>query len=178
MKKLIAALYIACLAGASPALADIDAAIAAREGDMMKLVFHETPQEVSTAEFTLADEAGTATLADYKGRVVLLNFWATWCAPCRAEMPILQQLYETYRDDGLRIVAVNAGEAPDVVRAWVEALGLNYDIARDDSRRIEGAYRLTGWPTTFMISPQGIITHKFLGPVSEEDLRAALAPFL
>ena len=92
MTRLIAALYMALAALATPALADVDAAIAARTGDMKKLVFHTAPKSTTSAAFDLADDAGKATLADYTGRVVLVNFWATWCAPCRKEMPDLAKL--------------------------------------------------------------------------------------
>ena len=109
-------LYLALLAGANTAAADTaDTATleALREGDMKKLVFHSDPQPVSEAAFELADGAGTATLADYRGRYVLLNFWATWCAPCEREMPSLGALQTSRGGDAFKVITISVDEPED-----------------------------------------------------------------
>jgi cytochrome c biogenesis protein CcmG, thiol:disulfide interchange protein DsbE len=117
-------------------------------------------------------------LAASPGGPVLVNFWATWCVPCAVEMPELQTLYQQHQSDGLRILAVNMGEPPAAVRAWGRELGLTYDLLIDQDEAVARLYRLRAQPSTFVISPRGIITHIYHGPASEEQLRAALSPYL
>lgn len=116
------------------------------------------------------------TLTTLQGAPVIINFWATWCQPCLAEMPILQQVYERYRDSGLRVLAVNLGESPQVIRQWQERLGLTYDMIIDEDQTVAALYHLRGQPSTYIVTPNGIITHIFFGPVSESMLEAALHP--
>jgi len=117
-------------------------------------------------------------LADLSGSPVVLNFWATWCAPCRVEMPALQQLHEDYHEAGLRVLGINTGETARAVQRWRDALKLEFDLLLDTSQVTAALYRLRGYPTTYVVSPAGVITHVFHGPVSADSLRAALAPFL
>lgn len=116
-------------------------------------------------------------LDDLRGQAVLLNFWATWCEPCRVEMPILQAIAARHSNN-VRVVAVNLGETPDAVRAWADDLGLTFDLALDQSGRIAALYRLRGQPSTYVLSPAGTITHIYYGPATESALLAALAPFM
>jgi cytochrome c biogenesis protein CcmG/thiol:disulfide interchange protein DsbE len=98
------------------------------------------------------------------GEVVLLNIWATWCEPCRVEMPSMQRLHEAYADSGLRIVAVSIDEAsPDVVRNFRREYGLTFSILQDRSRAIERTYQTTGVPESFVISRDGRIVKKVIG---------------
>jgi len=113
-------------------------------------------------------------LSDLRGAPVIINFWATWCEPCRVEMPILQMLYEARKNDGLRILAINLGETPDAIRDWRDALGLTYDMLVDEHQSVAALYRLRGQPSTYIVSPNGIITHIFYGPASERALTTAL----
>ncbi len=105
------------------------------------------------------------TLADYKGKVVLLNIWATWCLPCRVEMPSIEQLYKTYGPMGLQVVAVSVDEyvGTDSVRAFADNFGLTFDVLHDPQYRIEKAYQTTGYPETFIIGPDGVIRRKWIG---------------
>ena len=117
------------------------------------------------------------SLDDLRGTPVIINFWATWCVPCRVEMPELQRLYEDYEERGLRILAVNLGESPDVIEPWVREMGLTFDIVLDPEQNVAAMYRLRGQPSTFVISPEGIIDHISYGPVTMETLRAQIGAY-
>lgn len=109
---------------------------------------------------------GTATksLADYKGQVVLLNVWATWCAPCRVEMPSIENLYQEFAPQGLKVVAISIDEAgPDVVREFVRERGLSFEILLNPSRSIERIYQTTGVPESFVLNRDGVIVKKVIG---------------
>jgi len=110
-----------------------------------------------------------ATLADYRGRVVLLNLWATWCEPCRVEMPSLERLSRKLGSSGFAVVAVSIDEDGDsVVAAFARDLGLTFDILHDQTGAMKQAYQATGVPETWVISPDGVIIKKVIGP-SEWD---------
>ena len=103
----------------------------------------------------------TTTLDDYQGEVVLLNLWATWCAPCEREMPDMQRLHELLGPKGLKIVAVSVDAAePGQVLAWAQERGLTFDILHDRSGRTERAYQTTGLPESFILDRDGVIIRK------------------
>jgi peroxiredoxin len=100
----------------------------------------------------------------YGGQVTLVNIWATWCIPCRAEMPAMQQLYDQLKDRGFRIAAVSIDEGSiEDVQGFVNELGLTFDIFHDRSREIEDAYQTTGVPESFLVNREGIIVRKQIG---------------
>jgi peroxiredoxin len=104
------------------------------------------------------------TLADFKGQVVLLNVWATWCEPCKVEMPSMEQLQREMGPRGLKIVAVSIDEGgADVVRQFVSAFGLTFRVLHDPTRAIERIYQTTGVPESFVINRQGRIVKKVIG---------------
>jgi len=113
----------------------------------------------------------TIDLFDLRGESLVINFWATWCVPCRAEMPTLQAFHE---DTGIRILAINMGESHEAATRWVHELGLTFDILLDRNEDVVAAYRLRGQPSTYVLAPDGVITHIFFGPMSENALRDAL----
>lgn len=123
-------------------------------------------------------EGQALSLADLRGAPVVVNFWATWCVPCAVEMPELQQVYDAHRADGLRVLAVNMAEPPPLVRAWRDTHSLTFDLLLDPDGAAARDYRLRAWPTTFVVSPSGTITQVYFGPVSAQQLAAALAPFI
>ncbi|HVO34039.1 MAG TPA: TlpA disulfide reductase family protein [Gemmatimonadales bacterium] len=134
----------------------------------LKLAPEIFPVEVgSTAPaFTAADvkTGQPATLAQYKGQVVLLNVWATWCEPCKIEMPSMEQLEKELGPQGLKIVAVSIDEGgPDVVRQFARDYGLTFRILHDQSGRIQRIYQTTGVPESFVINRQGTIVKKVIG---------------
>lgn len=120
----------------------------------------------------------TMTLASLRGSPVVVNFWATWCPPCIVEMPELQAAYEAHAADGLRILAVNMGESADVIAPWVASLGLTFDILLDEDELLPVLYRVLAQPSTFIIAPDGAISHIFYGPVTRGQLENALRPHL
>ena len=134
------------------------------------------PVEVGSPapDFTARDLQGRpVSLEDLRGDVVLLNIWATWCPPCREEMPSMQRLHERLGPEGLRIVAVSidaasgqsdaAGRAGGDVRAFGKEHGLTFEIWHDPSGEIQEVYRTTGIPETFVIDRNGVIVKKVIG---------------
>ena len=114
------------------------------------------------AAVTLDDPPVKRTLADYRGDVVLLNVWATWCGPCEAEMPSMERLHRSFADSGLRIVAVsidNPGRE-NAVREFVARHKLTFEILHDPTKRIIDDYRTSGVPETFVIGRDGVIRRK------------------
>lgn len=109
--------------------------------------------------------AGSASLDDYAGEVVLLNIWATWCGPCRVEMPSMQRLQEQLGPSGLRIVAVSVDDpgAAAKIRAFADELGLTFTLLHDPSKTIERTYQTTGVPETFLIARDGTIRRRSIG---------------
>jgi cytochrome c biogenesis protein CcmG, thiol:disulfide interchange protein DsbE len=105
------------------------------------------------------------TFADYEGQVVLLNVWATYCEPCKVEMPSLQKLHELYADKGLKILAVSIDDyvSEDSIRAYARNLGLTFEILHDSTHAIERVYQTTGYPETFVIGRDGMIRKKWIG---------------
>jgi len=158
MKKFVAAaLYMALTLGAIPTRADVTSANLLRDGDMKKLVFHSTPEAVTGAAFQLADDAGTATLADYRGKFILLNFWATWCAPCRKEMPMLQELQTEFGGDTFEVVTIATGRnSPHGVKKFFAENNIStLPRHQDPKQQLAAQMGVFGLPITVIIDPEG-----------------------
>src|SRR6185437_8600969 len=122
----------------------------------------------STAPDFRAKVLGTnsyRTLADYKGKVLILNVWATWCVPCQKEIPSLEALYREYGSKGLNLVAVSVdqGVSEDSIRKFANHYGVTFEILHDPAGDIERIYQTTGYPETFVIGPEGTIRKKWIG---------------
>jgi thiol-disulfide isomerase/thioredoxin len=104
-------------------------------------------------------------LSDFRGKVVMLNFWATWCPPCRREMPSMQRLYEKFSERGLVVVAVNQFEDPDLVFEFTGRLSLepSFPILFDRESRVSERYKVKGLPTTYLLDKQGRIRYRAIG---------------
>ncbi len=113
---------------------------------------------------TLDASARRKTLADYRGQVVLLNVWATWCLPCRVEMPSIEKLHQAYGPKGLKIVAVSIDDpgTDAQVRDFAKSFGLTFEILHDPTNKITDGYQLTGYPETFVIGRDGVIRKKVM----------------
>ena len=125
-------------------------------------------------DFTLTTAAGeTFKLSELRGTPVVLNFWATWCPPCRAELPELQAASQRLAGQ-VAIVGVNQAETPAEVQAFAEKLGLSFTIPLDQSADVSRLYRVRSLPTTFFIDRSGIIRQMQIGPVTEATLAQLL----
>jgi thiol-disulfide isomerase/thioredoxin len=113
----------------------------------------------------LGDTAHKTFNADYKGKVVVLNIWATYCEPCKAEIPSLEKLHRLYGDSGLKIVAVENDKSvsDDSVRKFIKTYGATFEVLRETSGAIDDQYQTTGIPETFIIGPEGTIRRKWIG---------------
>jgi peroxiredoxin len=113
----------------------------------------------------------SASLEALRGRPVLLNVWATWCHPCRDEIPELQRLYERYRERGLELVGVSVDAAGDneAVREFMRRYGMTYPVWRDPGERVSAAFLVVGVPATFLIDRGGVLRWKKTGPIALGD---------
>jgi len=133
-------------------------------------------------DFELQDASGQIVrLSDLRGRPVLLNLWASWCSPCKAEMPAMQKVYETYAPSGFTILAVNTTFQDDRANAlaFAKNLGLTFPLLFDSDGNVARQYRVNAMPTTFFIDSKGIIRRVvFGGPMPEALLRAEIEKML
>ena|SRR2546427_948845 len=106
----------------------------------------------------------TVSLASLRGKVVLLNFWATWCQECRPEMPLFERLHREFTAQGLSVIGINAREGGVAIRAYAKELGLSFPVVLDPKGEISGAYGVIGLPTTFLIGRDGRAVALAVGP--------------
>lgn len=143
----------------------------------------ETKQPLPAVDFTLTDQFGnTHSLSDYKGKTIFLNFWATWCPPCRAEMPDIQKIYENANTDGddaliiLGVAAPNYGRETDEegIKQFLEENGYTYPVLMDNDAELFEAYGIYSYPTTFMIDREGNVFGYASGQLSEDTMRSII----
>ena len=148
-----AVLYTALCVSAN---ADVTAAEALREGDMKKLVFHSTPQPVSDEPFFTAGDEPTS-LSAYRGQHLVVNFWATWCAPCRKEMPMLSNLQTHFADAPVEVVTIATGRNPlPAMKRFFEEIDVdNLPLYRDPKQKLAREMAVLGLPITVIIDPDG-----------------------
>lgn len=129
------------------------------------------PEEGAMApDFLLEDlDGGELRLSDLRGRPLIINFWATWCAPCRKEMPQFVEAYDKYRDGGLEIVAVNLQEGKSIASKFADDYGMDFTVAIDRDGEVGDQYHLLGLPTTYFVGRDGIIRSVFTGPFEAEE---------
>jgi thiol-disulfide isomerase/thioredoxin len=130
-------------------------------------------------DFVLKDQHNVPVkMADYKGKVVLLNFWATWCGPCKIEIPAFVELYDQYKDKGLVIVGVSVDDSPEQLQAFMKEFKMNYPVLQM-TPDLETAYGpFYGYPTTFFIGRDGSICIKHLGPATKEQFEKEIKRLL
>ena len=161
-----------------------------RPKTVQKRVQKNSNQELISPEFTLADLDGNwVSLKELKGKVVLLNFWGTWCGPCRQEIPAFIKLTEKYKKDGLEIVGITlTSGSPENIQSFSDKWGINYtlltDIEGNETQVVTAKYgqatgqRITGIPTTFIIDREGYIRQRYVGARSESIFYKDLEPYL
>jgi cytochrome c biogenesis protein CcmG/thiol:disulfide interchange protein DsbE len=131
------------------------------------------------ADFTLPTLGGGETsLSDYEGQVVVINFWATWCPPCKAEMPGINAFYEEHADDGLVVLAINGQEAEPTVAEFINGSNFTFPVLLDEEGEATRLFNARSFPTTFILDKSGRIQHVQIGLISEQELAAYALPLL
>ena len=131
-------------------------------------------------DFSLPDLDGNqVSLSEFEGRPVIVNFWATWCPPCRLEMPTFQNVFETHQDDGLVILAVNEAERSGTVNDFFyDEMGFSYTPLLDEDAQVGEAYGAVGLPSTFFINGSGVVTAVHRGALTQAQLEGYLAEII
>ena len=159
-------------------------ATAAAAEDELSYSFARIDPPQSVPDFSLPDMDGELhTLSDYRGKVVLINFWATWCPPCRREMPALEKLYDTLADEAFAVLAINQWEDADHVFAYMGDLNVfpSFPILFDPESRVSAEFGVKGLPTSFLLDRQGRVVYRAVGgrafdhPEVEQIIRKLLA---
>ncbi len=131
---------------------------------------HAVADRPMAPEFALADMDGVLhRLSDYRGQVVIVNFWATWCPPCREEMPSMQRAWEQIRDEDIVILAIDVGEDEDTIFTFTADYPVEFPLLLDLDSRVIQEWPVRGLPTTFIIDPQGRIAYRAIGTRDWED---------
>jgi thiol-disulfide isomerase/thioredoxin len=161
------------LSGAEAKATELEKLIAALEGSQVGNL---------VPDFKLTDLDGkTVSLRDLRGSPVMLNFWATWCGPCRSEMPYLQQIYEKWRDKGLILLTINLRETTSTVRQFMQEIKSSLPVLFDTNGDVGNKYSITAIPTTFFVTELGVIKERRVGSYPsveaiESSLRQILPP--
>ena len=176
-------LYMALALGANAAVAADQAQLEAlREDSLKRLVVHSEPRETSATAFELADGAGTASLEDYKGKVVLLNFWATWCAPCRKEMPQLAELQEEFGGENFEVLTIATGRnTPAGIKKFFDEAGItNLPRHQDPKQALARQMAVIGLPVTVILDRQGQEVARLLGDAewNSDSAKAIIAAMI
>jgi peroxiredoxin len=137
------------------------------------------PVEFEAPEVAITDLDGNpVSLADYRGQVVLYNAWATWCPPCKEEMPVLQAYYNDHKDQGFVIIAIEDGQPVDEVRAFVQSYGLTFPVWPDLEWKATTAFKIENLPTSYVIDRNGIARMTWTGAVTRETLEKYVTPLI
>lgn len=176
----IAAIALVFIVNTAPgaSAADMSEITEMREGDMRKLIVHKEPRPVSSRAFE--DANGNAmTLADYQGKIVLLNFWATWCAPCRHEMPMLSELQTELGGDDFEVVTLSTGRGPlPAIQKFFESINVdNLPMHRDPKANLAREMAVHGLPVTVLLNRDGQEIGRLIGDAewNSDNAKAILA---
>jgi peroxiredoxin len=160
--RLIPGVWLAC--GVLAALAMAHAA-----GEQRLTAIPDRPE---APDFALKDIDGkTHRLSDYRGRPVIVNFWATWCPPCRKEIPSMQRAWETIEQQGIAILAVNVGEDEDTIFAFTANYPMEFPLLMDMDSKVVQEWPVRGLPTTFVVDPRGRLAYRAIGGRAWDDPR-------
>lgn len=127
-------------------------------------------------DFTLETlEGETVRLSDLRGSPVVLNFWATWCQPCRREMPDFQYVFDRYREQGLHVFGINVGESKVAVADFRRRVGVSFPVMIDATEEVQAAYKILPLPATFFIDADGVIRAIYQGQMSRVQIESEVA---
>jgi thiol-disulfide isomerase/thioredoxin len=132
-------------------------------------------------DFTVKDMNGAnVRLADYKGKVILVNFWATWCPPCKAEIPGFIALQDQYRDQGLVILGISGDDDPETLRAFASEWKINYPmiVGRDEHELLDAYGPIYGYPISVLVGRDGAVCGKHIGPATKEQFEREIKALL
>ncbi len=127
-------------------------------------------------DFTLVDlEGNEVALSDFRGKTVFINFWATWCPPCRAEMPEIEAVHQEYKDRGVVVLGVDISEPVSTVRQYIQKGGFSWTIVLDSTGEVARNYQIAAIPTSFFIDGEGIIRAVNIGAMTKRAMESKLA---
>lgn len=132
-------------------------------------------EPVPAAKFSLPSLNGKKiSLSDYKGRPVIINFWASWCVPCVTEMPLIEKIYSTWKEKGLAVLAINLKEDEDVAKKFMEEKGYSFTTLLDESGETSDKFQVFGLPSTYFIDSDGVIQYSHMGQLTTEIVAMGL----
>jgi cytochrome c biogenesis protein CcmG/thiol:disulfide interchange protein DsbE len=130
-------------------------------------------------DFTLeAVDGGQVSLSDYEGNVVLVNFWATWCSPCRDEIPSFEAAYRVYKDKGFVVLGINVEESRSAVEPFVAEMDVTFPMLLDEQGKVMNEYRALGLPMSLLVDREGVISVRHMGYLSDGQLKKYLDELL
>jgi peroxiredoxin len=133
-------------------------------------MLHAVPERPAAPDFALPDIDGVIhRLSDHRGQVVIVNFWATWCPPCREEMPSMQRAWQRLKEEGIPILAIDVGEDEDTIFTFTADYPVDFPLLMDRDSSVTQQWPVRGLPTTFVIDPQGRIAYRAIGSRDWED---------
>lgn len=134
---------------------------------------------VVMSDFRLENtQGGQGGIGDYRGKVVLINTWATWCPPCQMEMPALQAFYEQHHDGGFVLLAINAGETREQAADFAQQYGLSFPILLDPQEQLMDALAIHDYPTSILVGADGLVKAVHVGLFTEDALQQEIGPYL
>lgn len=130
-------------------------------------------------DFTLTTFSGqTYTLSEFKGQIVIINFWASWCDPCQAEAADLEMLWRNYKDKGVLLLGVGYADTDKEALTYLSTWNITYPNGPDVGTRISQSYRIRGVPETYIVTQDGILSKSYIGPISYENIETVLETLL